>query len=320
MSFCPTCGRTVDGVCFSCGVTSSFDWKESCKDLKASRFKPFQRGLCPVTGKLEELDPVCGLSIDGISGLVRRGELNLPIGWGLNPTVGFETRFHSRRISNITFRLLPAGFSRGSMLVNLNDDELWMRNLDTLSGDIDFGGETKTVANLWRNFLQAVLCDLTPVYEPPRDGESEWFSFTADVLVQGLWCSIRPPTAAGCTVDVPNFSGSGPSELPCEIPLSFRDCDYLHTSYLLDSSNPPLGGVFLYLAENFFSPNGKPTSVLRLIEENLTLSDDEVFSFVDAGHGFLAMLKASRNRFGLSVSIPPLELRDVLSVSASAAR
>lgn len=286
------------------------EWKERVGSLEASPYRPFAVGECPVTGKEEQLDPVCGLSLDGMASKVRRDELHPPVGWALNPIVGFETRFHGKRVSNITFRTLPAGFTRGSMLVNFSDDELWMKNLDNLSGDIDFAGERVAVMNLWRDFLFKAVRNIHPVYQSPTGDEDEWYGFTADILVCGMELSARPPTAAGCVVDVPNYGPVGPAELPCEVPVNFRDFDYLYTQQLLrGEAVPPPGEQFSWLCEKFFGQHGKPTALTRLLEQGAGLSEDRLREHTEAGHGFLGMLKIEQERFGVTASIPQLEIR-----------
>lgn len=301
------------------------EWNRRVSELAEAPYKPFERGECPVTQKPEQLCPVSGLSLDGMASMVRKGKLVVGIGWGLLRVVGFETRFHSNRVSNVTFRTLPPGFTKGNMLVCFSDDELWMKNLDSLSGNVEFAGQTRAVKNLWRDFLDENLRNIEPVYLPPCDEDDEWFSFSAEARVNGRWYSVRPPTAAGCVLDVPNFASEEPPtgmggaspELPCEIPVAFRDFDYLYSQRLLAGKDVPPGEAFSWLAENFFGLHGKPTAVSRLLEQGAGLSEDEYRSYVEAGHGFLGVLKGERERFGVLASIPQMELRDVAGGTAS---
>lgn len=306
---CPKCGfRSISSVA---------EWRERVDELWKSGvpFKPFEKRLCVVSGEQKELCPVSGLSIDRMASLIRRGSLKVDLGWGLIPAAGFETRFHSKRVSNVTFRTLPPGFTSGNMLVCFSDDELWMKNLDCLSGDIEFSGKRQPVRNLWRGFLNDSIQNIEPVYSPPREDEDEWYSFTAEARINGRWFSVRPPTAAGCVIDVPNYSGEeAAAELPCEIPVTFRDFDYLRTQNLLSGVvGPPMPAdeKFSWLSEKFFGSHGKPTAVSRLIEQGAGLPAEIFRSYVEAGHGYLGMLKGEQERFGVSVSIPQLELRDV---------
>lgn len=291
------------------------DYKQLQDELRETKFKPFEKRECPITKKLEELDPVSGFSLDGIATKVRRGELQMPLGWGLNPRVGFETRFHSKKVSNITFRVLHPGFTKGSMLVNFSEDELWMRNLGQDCGEIDFGGSKVVVQNLWKRFLFDVVDDVTPVYTPTqREGdvilEDEWYSFLGNILVNGKWLSFRPPTIAGCVVDVPNFSGEGAAEYPCDIPISLRDFDYLYTKSLLDEyEGDGIEQVLNYLCSNFFK-DGKPTIFQRLIDSGAKFEPGVAGSYLERGHGLLGMLKGEREALGIDISIPQLELRD----------
>lgn len=50
------------------------EWTEIAGSLTGSLYKPFETGTCPITGKEEQLDPVCGFSHDGMASVVRRGE------------------------------------------------------------------------------------------------------------------------------------------------------------------------------------------------------------------------------------------------------
>jgi len=293
------------------------EWIEAAGSLTAAPYKAFEKAECPITGNLEQLDPVCGFSLDGMAATVRRGELEPPLGWGLNPAVGFETRFHAKKLSNITFRTLHEGFTKGSMLVNLSDDELWMRNLDNRSGVVELGGDQYPTRNLWRDFLLATVWHIEPIYQPPTAEDYEWYNFTAKVLVHSVYTSVRPATIAGCVIDVPNFSEEGPAELPCEIPITFRDLDYLRTNELLDGSLVPAGEQFSWLLENFFGSDGKPTACARLLEHGAGLPEEDLRRYTEAGHGFLGMLKGERERFGVEVSIPQLELRDAARVPSS---
>lgn len=278
-------------------------------------YKPFEKAKCSVTGKMEQLDPTFNMSLDGMASKVRRREISPPIGWGLNSLSGFETRFHGKKVSNVTFRTLHPGYTKGSMLVNFSDDELWMKNLGELSGVVDFGGEQIEVKNIWHEFLLNTVRDIEPVYTPPSDEADEWYSFSAEALVNGKWLSVRPPTIAGCVIDVPNFSGEGPAELPCEIPVTFRDFDFLCTERILSGQSFSASQVFSFLLEKFFSSNGKPTAVSRLCNQGASLPGDVVESYLLNGHGFLGMLKGERERFGVTVSIPQLELRNVDAAS-----
>lgn len=287
------------------------EWKAKKESFVGAPYRPFEKAVCPVTGRLEELDPICGFSLGGMKSKHLRKELEPPIGWGLNPSVGFETRFHSQVVSNITFRVLHRGFTKGNMLVCFSEDELWMKNLDQLSGEIDFAGRKEPCRNLWRDFLLKVIGPISPFYLPPDREDDEWFSFTGNVLVNGLKCSFRPPTAAGCVIDVPNVCG-GPPELPCEIPVSFRDFDYLYTQQLLRApSSPPLNEAFPWLVEKFFGSHGKPAPFSRLLNEGAMLSHAEMTRYIEAGHGLLGMIKGERERFRLTFKVPQLEMRSV---------
>ena len=86
---------------------------------------------------------------------------------------------------------------------------------------------------------------------------------------------------------------------------------------LLSGENFPLSEAFTWLGENYFGEHGKPTSVTRLLEQGDGLSEEIFRRYVEAGHGFLGMLKGEQERFGVSVSIPPLELRDEVTTASS---
>ncbi|RMF67810.1 MAG: hypothetical protein D6743_04280, partial [Calditrichaeota bacterium] len=148
-----------------------------------------------------------------------------------------------------------------------------MRCLGRPKGTLDFGGVEKACENVWLNFLSRTVRNIRPVFFPglfhpqfPLDA----ITFQAEVLLQGLWLSVRPPTAAGCVVDVPNLFASqakgktegeenisalsSSPELPCEIPVRFRDFDFLRTRELLSKTTDYLGvGMFRWLAGRYFS-------------------------------------------------------------------
>lgn len=290
------------------------EWIAKQTALTESPYKPFQKAVCPVTGKLAELDPVCGLSLDGLASKARRGEVEPPLGWALTKAIGFETRFHKVRVSNVTFRTLHPGYTLGSMLVCFSEDETWMRNLNTRAGELDLGGRTQSaVENLWRDFVLANVRNLEFVYLPESDDESELISYAGEVRVNGVWLSFRPPTAAGAVVDVPNVyaTGSEPAEMPCEIPLSLRDCDYLYTAQLMGEITPGLN-LFQQLGEKFFGSNGKPAMIERLLSV-ADVSLERIRDYTEAGHGFLAICRGECEAYGVPLRIPGLELRGSVS-------
>ena len=297
------------------------EWKARASSLTQSLYRPFEKFICPVTGREDELDPICGISLDGMASQVRLGKIQPPLGWGLNPAIGFETRFHAQRISNITFRTLHKRYASGGNLVSFSEDELWMRTLSKLHGTIDLAGKEQVIPNLWLTFLRRVTKNIQPIYLPEtEEGTEEWFSFECDILVQGIWCSLHPPTIAGSVVDVPNFSGSSSAgvcaEYPCEVPLSFRDIDYLYTQYLL-STIPyiPLSEAFAWLLENFFPSSGANEKVIlpsifhQMSSAGSTLPDTVIREYLGDGYGFLGMLKGESQHLGCSVKIPPLKIR-----------
>lgn len=266
-------------------------------------FRAFEKNTCPVTGNEEELDPVHGWSLDGLAVKHRRGEIEFEIPWALFPEIGFETRFHQKKISNITFRVLPAGYTKGSMLVNFAEEETWMRNLGEIGR-----GETP---NHWGAFLSQCLRGVELTYLPEDDEEDEWFNFQFQAKVNSEWLSARPPTIAGAVIDVTDV-GAGQIK-PCEIPVTFRDVDWIKTASF-QSEFEELES-FSYLTEKFFEHLGESTRISRLVEASNKVSWDTFCRYFGNGHGVLGCLKGERTKIGINLPIPQLEIREFESVS-----
>lgn len=266
-------------------------------------YAPFEKHLCPVTGEESELDPIYGLSLDGLASKHRRDEIDLPIPWALHPHVGFETRFHSKKVSNITFQTLHKGYTKGSMLVCFTEKEAWMRNV----GEPQRDGMT----NYWTLFLTQIIRNMELTYLSETEEEDEWFNFQFQVLVNGKWISSRPPTVAGSVIDVTDDFEK--TVKPCEIPITFRDVDWLVTSLV----HADIGSVegFSLLAEKFFGSLCSLQRLQRLIEKARDVPWQTFQSYQKAGHGVLGCLKGERNRLELNLPIPQLEIRELEPVS-----
>jgi len=48
------------------------EWNDAAGSLTDAPYKSFETATCPITGKEEQLDPVCGFSLDGMASVIRR--------------------------------------------------------------------------------------------------------------------------------------------------------------------------------------------------------------------------------------------------------
>lgn len=265
-------------------------------------YKPFEKAVCEATGLQAELDPIHSLSIDGLASRLRSGDISLPQPWALHPEIGFETRFHSVRVCNIKFQSLHKGKTRGSMLANFSDEFSWVKNLGD-RGPAQF-------ANPWLPFLREVFEVTEAVYLPETEEDSPWTTFVGRVKINSQWFSFRPPTVAGVVVDVTDSFEN--ETKPCDVPVSFRDCDYLYTLGLvlkLGLENLP-AGFFTTICENFWKSHAHPAEFERLRIVGNDVSSVLFAKSLDLGHGLLGFWKRHATDLSAPImNIPQLELR-----------
>jgi hypothetical protein len=254
-----------------------------------------------VQKSLHELDPKYGVSLDTMMALVRRGELkfdNLPA--CLNPVVGFETRFHTRRICNFTFTELHKGYTRGSHLVNFVEDLRFLRdipvkipatfNIDDFKNTHgykfsvwnidDFLPAQNSLTNIWYQFMFAVTKDVT-VHN--LNGS---FQFTYETKVNGQYYPTAHCTAVGSLVQV--LDAADNRVKPCETPIRFKDVDWMWTSkYKYDIS------AMLDMLKITVKDRGRAVSYL--------------INALWSGEGALSTVKRHPDVFG-KFSIPQLQL------------
>lgn len=222
-------------------------------------YKPFEKAMCPIKEELHELDPHCGISIDGMAVLVRRGQLDLKVPWGITKEIGFETRFHKVRVCNAEFQPLHPGYTQGNMLVEFSEAHRSALNGLSVEGQFD-------PYHYWFEFMESCVRRISlDSYEP--------YIFRAEVKVNSLWFPTSSVTAVGAVVDVLDYNTQ--QVRPCEVPVRARDMDYL-----LTKSYGPIGALSEYR--------------LSVSEEAQSLVHDALH----VGKGALAAAKLNPDVFG----------------------
>ena len=259
-------------------------------------YQPFERHLCQVTNNLEELDPVTGMSLDGMASKFRRGELTLPVPWALHSEIGFETRFHSKKVCNVVFSPLHAGYTKGNMLVNFREDVSWMLNLGRKTGPSPEGYGEGDISNHWLEFLRQTIRNVSFQYFP----DDECFVATGEAKINSKWFPFKNATAVGVTLEVLNEFNN--RQILSEIPVSFADLDFLVTASLWENQNVAILDNFVFGLRDLEGSR----RLLEYREQLMSL----VPKYFNNGYGLLATLKFEQSVTGVRIPIPQIQQRN----------
>lgn len=268
-------------------------------------YKPFEKRLCPVKKAQEELDPIHGISIDGVASLLRRDEIKLEgPPYALHPEVGFETRFHKVKLCNFTFTPLHYKYTNGTHLVNFIEELRFLRNMASTSPTFnreefrknhsfkfktfkDDWFEDSIFSNVYQSFTRSTIKDLVLHY----DEEDKTYQFTYQCKVNSEYFLASHVTAVGSVVQV--LDSFENKIKPCEVPIRFRDLDRIYTERIT-------------MAGTQLNANSlKEKFNLEFDSEELALNC--AAESIKNGNGFLAAVKSNPDIFSKR-SLPQLQL------------
>ena len=279
-------------------------------------WKPFEKSVCPKLNTVQELDSVFGYSLEAIVALLRRREIKIhSIPAAMSSVVGFETRFHKIGICNITYEPLHPGYTKGSHLLNVCEFLQFLKkpfgvptyNFSEFKDKFQSRFEKEILPdwymstspykhNIYFEFLREILFNIRCILHDEKN-----FTYTANVRVNSNVYSCTYFTAAGCVVNVLNTEGS---LRPCELPIKFRDIDYIYALHLLRSGGDSFSFDRLTHYSNYV--NQCDADFISDINVDSTAKLNAIRDALSNGLGILAAVKKNPDLFG-KYSIPQLQ-------------